>query len=122
MASTPRLTLRERRMLRAHVLDELVRLEETIVQLRSSLDDLDDDLRRTPATTEAGAVDPTVVAMRDHIDALLRQSLREWEEMRATQDRIEAENFGFCEICHEFIGVDRLLAMPTSPRCIRCAN
>lgn len=120
MVSTPRLTLRERRTLRAHVLEELIRLEETIAELVAALADLDDGLAG-PAGSE-GENDPKLIAMRDQVSALLRQTEAERIEMRATQDRIERDDFGFCEVCHEFIGVDRLLVVPTATRCVRCAT
>lgn len=118
MASRPRLTLRERRSLRAHVLDELIRLEETAAQLGASLAELELALAEL-ADSER---DPALVAMRDHVGALLRQTDADRIDMRSTQDRIEADDFGFCEVCHEFIGVDRLLVVPTATRCTRCAT
>ena len=118
MASAPRLTLRERRSLRAHVLDELSRLEETAAQLGASLAELELALAELAESER----DPALVAMRDHVGALLRRTDADRIDMRSTQDRIEADDFGFCEVCHEFIGVDRLLVVPTATRCTRCAT
>jgi len=120
MASRPRLTLRERRALRAHVLDELIRLEETAAQLGASLAELELELEL--ADIAESERDPALVAMRDHVGALLRRTDADRIDMRSTQDRIEADDFGFCEVCHEFIGVDRLLVVPTATRCTRCAT
>lgn len=35
-------------------------------------------------------------------------------------ERIENGTYGYCENCHQFMGVDRLEAMPEATLCIKC--
>ena len=42
--------------------------------------------------------------------------------MIAARDRIETEGYGVCDHCRSFIGVERLLALPSAHRCIACAS
>ncbi|MEO6123631.1 MAG: TraR/DksA C4-type zinc finger protein [Ilumatobacteraceae bacterium] len=120
MPSRPQLTLRERRNLRAHVLDELIRIDDTIVALMSGLQDLDAEIAVGVSELGDQALSEELGRQRALVSALLRDAALDRAEMRATQDRVETQDFGFCELCHEFIGVDRLLAVPTTTRCVRC--
>ena len=42
--------------------------------------------------------------------------------MRRTLDLVDDLTYGVCEICHGFIGIDRLMALPSATRCITCAR
>lgn len=122
MPPLPQLTLRERRNLRAHVLDELIRIDESIDALTAGLLDLDVEIAALAGQLPAPGNATALGKERDLVVGLLRDARAERAEMRATQDRIEAADFGFCDRCHEFIGLDRLLALATTTRCVRCAN
>ena len=68
----------------------------------------------------------------DPIDDAQSQSLRElalqvmnsgWETMRAVEsalERIETDEYGWCEGCGESINVRRLQAVPWAARCVTC--
>lgn len=114
MVAGPRLTLRERRLLRANVLDELIRLDETIAALDEGIADIDG------ATAADTSLDLT--EQRALVAGLLVQAQQDRAEMRATQDRIELDDYGMCRTCHRFIGVDRLLAVPSAESCVDCAR
>ncbi len=50
-----------------------------------------------------------------------RRSGRVWA-LEAAIKRIEAEEFGFCDSCGDFIGMPRLALDPTVMRCRDCAR
>ena len=94
MAPLPQLTSRERRALRLHLLREL--------------DRMDDELA---AADRDGASTGALDALR-----------RERADVRHTLDLVDDLAYGVCEICHGFIGIDRLMALPTASRCISCSR
>ena len=54
--------------------------------------------------------------------ALLTQAEHDRAALRDTLERIGEPGFGTCEHCQRFIGVERLLALPTATRCVHCAR
>ncbi len=44
------------------------------------------------------------------------------ENVRAALGRIEADTYGSCDVCGSPIDEKRLFAMPTTTRCIHCAE
>jgi RNA polymerase-binding transcription factor DksA len=95
------LTSRDRRFLRTHVLEEVIRLEE-LVQL----------LGNESSTGEPPA----------EVRAMLSDARSDLVAMRSMLDRIEQPGYGVCEHCHGFIGVERLIALPDIPRCFTCTG
>lgn len=91
--ATPQLTSRDRRALRTHVLAELDRLDAALAAL-------DDD-----------ASDGAVAALRAERDGV-RHSL----------DLIDDLGYGVCEVCRGFIGIERLMALPSTTSCFACAR
>jgi DnaK suppressor protein len=50
---------------------------------------------------------------------------RRWNEILQIDtalERIEQGYFGVCEICEEFIGIDRIRALPYARMCVQCAQ
>ena len=94
MAPLPQLTSRDRRALRVHVLRELDRMDEELA-----------------AADAASGKSGLIEALR-----------AERDEMRRTLDRLDDLAYGVCETCHAFIGIERLTALPTATRCIRCTS
>lgn len=100
-------------------------------QVSSFQEQLEDKLvsLRTPALKESGI---EIQQTADPIDDAQSQSLRElalqvmnsgWETMRAVEsalERIETDEYGWCEGCGEPINVQRLRAVPWAARCVVC--
>jgi len=122
MAPAHELTSRERRALRSHVLAELIALEEQIRSLTRSFDDIVDAAAQSNLDDEHDPEGTTIAFERQQVAALLRQTTADHEAMLAARDRIEAPGYGVCEHCRGFIGVERLLALPSAARCIACAS
>ncbi|MDO8363320.1 MAG: TraR/DksA C4-type zinc finger protein [Actinomycetota bacterium] len=122
MTAAPMLTSRDRRALRTHVLQELVQLEGQIASLARSFDDIVAAAEQSNVDDEHDPEGTTIAFERQQVAALLRQARLDHEALRATLDRIEQPGYGVCEHCRGFIGVERLLALPATTRCIACAS
>ena len=83
------------------MLEETIRLEELVEVLAPA------------AAAESGSAD---------ITGLLLDARADLAAMRAMQGRIDERDFGECEHCRQFIGVERLIALPDSTRCIACVG
>jgi DnaK suppressor protein len=64
----------------------------------------------------------TIAFERAQLAALLDQAERQLAELDAAVARLDAEDYGRCEVCGEPIAAERLLARPAATRCIRCAG
>lgn len=76
---------------------------------------LDDLLELLSAAVADGTAGTEVVAMAAEAESDLAT-------MRSMQHRIEESNYGVCEHCRSFIGVERLIALPDSVRCFACTG
>lgn len=95
------LTSRDRRFLRTHVLEEVIRLDELV-----------------GALTEVSRND----VGQDAIAAMLVEARSDQSRMRSMLDLVEEPGYGVCEQCAGFIGVERLLALASATRCITCTR
>ncbi|MGB8857913.1 MAG: TraR/DksA C4-type zinc finger protein [Ilumatobacteraceae bacterium] len=122
MADVPMLTSRDRRALRSHVLAALDQLDLQIVMLTSAFDDIVEAAVQSNVDDEHDPEGTTIAFERQQVAALLRQAKEDREAMLLARDRVEEPGYGVCEYCKGFIGVERLLALPSATRCIRCAS
>ena len=122
MADVPMLTSRDRRALRSHVLTELIRFDEQIVTLTRSFDDIVEAAVQSNVDDEHDPEGTTIAFERQQVVALLRQATADREALLLARDRIEQPGYGVCEHCKGFIGLERLLALPSAARCISCAS
>lgn len=122
VADVPMLTSRDRRALRSHVLAALDQLDLQIVMLTSAFDDIVEAAVQSNVDDEHDPEGTTIAFERQQVAALLRQAKEDREAMLLARDRVEEPGYGVCEYCKGFIGVERLLALPSATRCIRCAS
>ncbi|MDP2289921.1 MAG: TraR/DksA C4-type zinc finger protein [Actinomycetota bacterium] len=122
MPPVPVLTSRDRRALRSHVLAELIRLDAQIESLTGSFDDIVEAATQSNVDDEHDPEGTTIAFERQQVAALLRQSQADKVAMLAARERIEEPGYGVCEHCQGFIGLERLLALPSATRCIACAS
>jgi DnaK suppressor protein len=122
MNPAPMLTSRDRRSLRSHVLAELIRLDAQIETLRISFDDIVEAAVQSNVDDEHDPEGTTIAFERQQVAALLRQAMLDRDAMALTSERVELPGFGVCEHCNGFIGIERLLALPATTRCIACAS
>ncbi len=55
-------------------------------------------------------------------EAALRSAKRKLANLKVALDKVDAENFGICTRCKQPIAAARLMYMPESTRCVRCAD
>lgn len=55
-------------------------------------------------------------------EAALRQSESKLKKLKETIQRIDDKDFGICVKCHQSIPVGRIVLMPESRMCARCAG
>lgn len=122
MAEIPHVTLRDRRALRAAVIEELVRVEAQITSLARSFDDIVEAAELTSTDDEHDPEGSTIAFERSQVSSLLAQARSDREQLRTALQRTDEPGYGACERCGEFIGVERLLALPSAVRCISCAR
>jgi len=115
------LTLRERRALRAAIQEEMSHLDDQIEVLTRRFADIVEAAELTNTDDEHDPEGATIAFERSQATSLLRQCASDRAALRETLDRLDDPSYGTCEICQEFIGAERLLALPSTQRCIRCA-
>ncbi|TCM87563.1 TraR/DksA family transcriptional regulator [Rhodovulum steppense] len=94
-----------------------------------------DGLRQASAATGEARrpvqLDQASVGRLSRMDAMQQQSMAAAQEARrqargraleAAIRRIESDEFGWCDLCGEFIGEKRLDVDPTLTRCVGCAR
>jgi RNA polymerase-binding transcription factor DksA len=122
MSDVPALTLCNRRALRAAVLEEIDRSDHQIESLSRSFQDIVEAAMLVSTDDEHDPEGTTIAFERAQVSALLQQATADRAALRVTLDRIEDPGYGVCDVCKEFIGVERLLALPATNLCIRCAS
>lgn len=55
-------------------------------------------------------------------EAALRTNEKKLTKMRIALSKIDDEDFGKCELCKQTIPSARIIYMPESNRCVRCAD
>ncbi len=55
-------------------------------------------------------------------EAALRSAKRKLINLKVALSKADAEDFGFCDRCKRPIAPARLMYMPESSRCVRCAD
>jgi DnaK suppressor protein len=115
------LTLRERRALRAAIHEEMSHLDEQIDALTRRFDDIVDSADLTSTDDEHDPEGATIAFERSQVSSLLRQTASDRTALRETLDRLDDDSYGMCEVCAEFIGAERLIALPATKRCVRCS-
>jgi len=63
----------------------------------------------------------TVAFERQHVAALLAQARRSLAAIDSALSKVDAGEYGTCEVCGEPIGAERLAARPAALLCVRCA-
>lgn len=121
MTTPTTLTIRARRELRGAIESDIARLDETIASLTRSFDDIVAAQSLVNTDDEHDPEGTTIAFERAQVSALLAQSELDRDDLRRTFVRVGEPGYGVCETCGGFIGAERLLALPATLRCVRCA-
>tara|TARA_R110002072_G_scaffold77125_3_gene180230 strand:- start:330 stop:674 length:345 start_codon:yes stop_codon:yes gene_type:complete len=101
----------------AHTITRRIRRLEVILQQDELIDD--DQSTKELQDDESARLDNLNQQPVD--DALLNLARLELSELKYNLDRLEKEDAGECEECSSEIPVKRLLAVPTTRKCVNCA-
>ena len=85
---------------------------------------LNGNLRDLGGTAGLGdAADMAFGSLGDEMTSQLAEmEAKELMQTEIALMRIKQGRYGVCEVCHGFIGIDRLMALPSAPRCITCTR
>jgi DnaK suppressor protein len=100
---------------RARTVDQIVGLERTFAGIVEAAELTSTDDEHDPE----GA---TIAYERAQVSALLRQARDDLVALDGSLDRIASGTIGTCAVCSGPIALDRLLALPSTRTCIRCAT
>jgi len=96
-----------------------VALRARIKELTNRAEVIEDDLRHPlDADSSEQAVDLADDEVLIGVDEVVRQEIL---QTRAALQRIENGTYGICSSCGNPIDANRLKALPTALRCIKCA-
>jgi RNA polymerase-binding transcription factor DksA len=88
--------------------------EQVLTPFRISLDAAATSRQRQLDDLPSSHNDPVAAAHRDGLERILA-------EIRAAQERLDADRFGLCQGCGKAIPVERLELRPWTSRCVPCA-
>jgi RNA polymerase-binding transcription factor DksA len=98
-------------------------------RVTEQVEDLRHQLAAVVAASESANLDDehdpegqTVAFERQQLAALLDRALDRLAEIDAAKDRVATGTYGRCEHCGQPIAEERLAALPTTTRCVRCAQ
>ncbi len=108
-------------------LEELKSLKKKIIELiaKSEKDILDMENMTAPVTPEnsIGRISRMdAINNKSVMEAALRNKKAKLGKLRMALKNIELEDFGICQNCKNPIQAKRLIFMPESTKCIRCAG
>ena len=96
-----------------------VLLQSRLTELIGRAEAIEDDLRHPlEADSSEQAIDLADDEALSGVDNVIRQEIH---EIREALLRIERGEYGTCVSCGADINPDRLKALPTATRCIKCA-
>jgi len=101
--------------------DQRAQVEEQIVALTRSFDDIVEAVEVTNNDDEHDPEGTTIAFERAQIIALLNQAKADLEALDEAIGRLSDGRYGVCELCEGPIAVERLQAIPATTRCIACA-
>ena len=107
---------------------ELIEFKDRLLQYRQSLLETSEANESAADTVE---LDQTRQGRLSRMDALQGQAMsiaalnrrnKELKKVDQALERIQDNDFGYCEMCDEEIGAKRLEINPTVTHCIHCAE
>ena len=99
------------------------KLEETIVRTKKTIEQLLIDTQPISPENSLGRITRMdAINNKGVAEAALRVSKRKMGKLRLSLSKIDDANFGKCSNCSGAIPIQRLMFMPESTYCVRCAG
>ena len=111
----------ERSELRRHLLGERARTAAQLAALQRDFDGIVESTEGVNVDDEHDPEGATIAFERAQVSALLDQARRNLTILERSLDRLDSDAFGWCTRCGRPIGFERLMALPTTGHCVRCA-
>ncbi|NMO56969.1 DnaK-like suppressor protein [Actinoplanes sp. TBRC 11911] len=89
--------------------------------LEADLLSLFEAARSSNADDEHDPEGQTIAYERAQLTAVLEATRRHVSELQDAVERLDAGDYGVCEVCGNPIPPERLAARPTARRCVTCA-
>jgi len=110
----------DRRVVEGLVGDRAVTAER-VAALSRDLEAIVEAARLVATDDEHDPEGATIAFERSQTSAFLADARKHLDDLDSALERIEAGDYGRCEVCGEPIAADRLLARPAARTCINCA-
>ena len=107
---------------------EIEQFRQQLLALRSTLQEMEEAYKKTGETVE---LDQTRVGRLSRMDAMQAQQMalessrrrqHQLVKIEGALSRIKSGEYGYCFVCGEEIVAQRLVADPTSTRCMVCVE
>jgi RNA polymerase-binding transcription factor DksA len=112
----------DRPELRALLDVERASTEAQIASLTRTFDDVVESIEDVGNDDEHDPDGSTIAFERAQVIALLHQARANLAELDAAIERLASGRYGVCEVCGRDIPIERLEALPTTQRCLACAE
>ncbi len=106
----------EKEVLRKKIQNLILKSEEDVVDL----EDLTQPISPENSIGRVSRMD--AINNKSVMEAALRNKKKKLSQLRISLSKIDDEGFGMCSHCGNEIQQARLIFMPESSRCIRCAD
>ena len=99
------------------------RIETKISRLKEKIEHFEDMAAPVSPENSIGRISRMdAINNKAVAEAALREARKELHELEYAQGRVDKPDFGECAKCHGEINVKRLMLMPGSKYCTRCAS
>jgi RNA polymerase-binding transcription factor DksA len=106
---------------RERLLADRERTLARLATLRGDFRSVVDASRDTNADDEHDPEGATIAFERSQVGALVRQATQHLDEVDAALARLDAGDYGRCEVCGNAIAAGRMEVRPTARTCVGCA-
>ena len=101
----------------------LEKIQETIIKTEQEIMRLEEDTKPISPENSLGRISRMdAINNKSVAEAALRVSRKKLNLLRVAATKIDDPNFGKCTLCKKAIAPKRLMFMPQSTRCVRCAD
>lgn len=100
-----------------------IKIEQTLESVRKDIADLEELTKPISPENAIGRVSRMDAINNKSVnEASLRQARVKAQKLTRALEKIDAPDFGICQMCKRPIQQGRLMFMPESVRCVKCAD
>ena len=102
--------------IKKRILEELKKTQEAIIDYKESTKPI------SPENAIGRVSRMDAINNKSVVEAALRKAEEKYNKLKLVLDKIEDKDFGLCMRCGREIPIGRVLLMPQSRNCVRCAR